>query len=70
MFGHHVSWIEMNTHLAYPQFTFCNYFLDTIILNINVFCPLTKHLILCKTNSTLTITKHCNTRCISTELSI
>jgi hypothetical protein len=69
-FGHHVNWIEMSIDLAYPQFTFCIYFSDIMILNINVFCPPMKHMILYKSNNTLTVTEQCNTQFISTKLNI
>jgi hypothetical protein len=46
----------MCPNLAYPQFSFYNYLAGIMILNINMFCPIMKHLILCKENSTLTIT--------------
>uniref|UniRef100_A0A0A9HEM9 Uncharacterized protein n=1 Tax=Arundo donax TaxID=35708 RepID=A0A0A9HEM9_ARUDO len=41
-----------------------------MIPHINMLCSFMKHLIFCKANSTLTITKYNNARIISTKLSI
>jgi hypothetical protein len=67
---HHINWIKICTNLAYSQFSFCNYFPNIMIININVLCHLMKHLILCNANGTLTVIEQHNARCISTKLSI
>jgi hypothetical protein len=57
MLSHHIRCIIMSTNLGYLQSTICNYFLDIMILDINVLCSLMKYLIFCKIYSTLTVTK-------------
>ena len=49
----------MSTNFAHNNITTSNNITNKMIPNINVFCPPMKHLIFCKEDDTLTVTKYC-----------
>ena len=48
----------MGANFAHNNITTSNDITHKMILHINVFCPIMKHLIFCEENNTLTITKN------------
>src|SRR6266508_2210744 len=60
----------MSTDLAYFNITLSNNISNIVMPHINMLCPFMKHLIFCKTDSTLAITKYSSARCNFAKLSI
>src|SRR6266498_3150310 len=53
----------MSIDLAYFNITLSNNISNIVIPHINMLCSFMKHLIFCKTDSTMAITKYSSARC-------